>query len=112
MASITEMNSAVFCALAIGLPVVVAASDLDALNGRFAFNWLPYPAKEKCSGVDDKRLEAFRSPPYRRDLTPSPIGSGALAVKCGRRDGKVEYLIFATRAASETERQAQAANGD
>jgi len=92
-------------------PAAAAAS--DTLAGRYAFNWRSDPAKAKCAKIDDKRLAEFASPSYRCDLTPaSNTASGAPAVKCGRRDEKVEYLIFQTRAACETERQAQAANGD
>ncbi len=97
----------VFC------PGLAVAAELDSLEGRYGFDWHSDPEKTRCVRVDSKLIVRFGSPSYRCDLTPfSNTASGASAVKCSKKDGNVEYLIFTTKAACETERQTQAANGE
>ena len=90
-----------------------AASDLDALKGRFGFNWFVDPSKSQCVKIDDKLLKTFASPAYACNLKPDTASaSGQPAVKCSSKDGKVEYLIFTTLAGCQKEHETQADNSE
>jgi hypothetical protein len=89
-----------------------SAAELDKLEGRYGFNWFSDPDKAVCARIDDKLIRTFGSPSYTCDLTPNTsTASFAPAVHCRRKDGRAEYLIFATRAACEKERETQVSNG-
>ena len=89
-----------------------SASELDSLKGRYGFNWFSNPGKAKCALIDEKRIQTFQSS-YACDLKPDmETASHAAAVKCKSKDGRAEYLIFASQKACETERQTQAANAE
>ena len=88
-----------------------AAGGLDALQGKFAFNWRAEPGGQKCVKVDGKLLSDFKTAKYRCDLNArSNTSTGASARTCTEaKDGK-EYLIFDTMKACEDERKTQASN--
>ena len=102
-------------ALAVGALVAPSAmaSELDTLKGRYGFDWLVDLEKSKCAKIDDKLIKTFSSPSYACDLAPdSSTASSGVAVKCTRKDGHAEYLIFQTLAACKKEHENQASNAE
>jgi len=105
-----QMTAAVlFCAV-----VPAHAQPVDSLKGKFAFNGLNKPDREKCIKIDDRLLADFKSSKYRCDLAPTTkTESGLIPQICTERQGtkKKEYLIFESYGACDAERRGQAANG-
>ena len=90
-----------------------AASPIEQLKGRWAFNWASNPAKARCVRVEGELLKDFAADAYqcRLDETTNTT-TGAPAADCTRTKPDKDYLIFRTKALCEAERLAQAANGD
>jgi hypothetical protein len=87
------------------------AGGLDALQGKFAFNWHANPGRQKCVRVEGPLLADFESTKYRCDLNAiSNTSTGASARTCTEVKGRKEYLIFDTLRACEGERKTQASN--
>lgn len=99
-----------------GLLLLVAgapafAGGVDALQGKFAFNWHAATDSQKCVTVAGPLLTEFKSAKYRCDLNvKSNTSSGAAARTCTAVKGDKEYLIFDTLRACEEERKSQASN--
>jgi len=90
-----------------------SASEIDALKGRYGFDWLVDLAKSKCVKIDDKLIKTFSSPSYVCDLAPdATTASSGVAFKCKRKDGNSEYLIFHTLAACRKEHETQSNNAE
>lgn len=88
-----------------------SAAGIDALQGKFAFNWHSNPGGQKCVKVGGKLLDDFKSSKYRCDLKPqSNTSSGATVRTCTAVKGGKEYLIFDTQRACNEERETQASN--
>jgi hypothetical protein len=102
----------------LALPLSLAApsleaAELDALAGRYTFNWKAAPLAKKCLKIDSKLLSAFSSKAYACDLTEkSESASGERFVQCTKTDGTGQYMIFKKAESCEKERQTQEANGD
>ena len=87
------------------------AQTLDALEGKFAFNWLSNPDRQKCARVTGPLLADFKSKNYRCDLqakTNTSRGASVRVRTCTAVKGRKEYLIFETMRACENERKDQA----
>ena len=89
------------------------AQTIDALEGKFAFNWHNNPDREKCVRVTGPLLADFKSANYRCDLTVRTNTSRGASVRTctatkGRSNSRKEYLIFDTMRACENERKDQA----
>ena len=85
------------------------AQTLDALEGKFAFNWHNNPDREKCVRVTGRLLADLRSKTWRCDLNArTNTSSGAKVRTCTAAKGRKEYLIFDTMRACENERKEQA----
>jgi hypothetical protein len=90
-----------------------AASPIEQLKGRWAFNLASDPAKTKCARVEGALLKAFESKPYTCTLTEvTNTSTGAAAVECVRTHPNKDYAIFRTKALCEAERLQQVSNGD
>src|SRR5262245_34287272 len=95
----TLRGFAVFVLLLLASPM--HAQTIDALEGKFAFNWHNNPDREKCVRVTGQLLADFKSANYRCDLTVRTNNSrGANVRTCtatkGRNHSRKEYLIFDT----------------
>jgi hypothetical protein len=90
-----------------------AASPVEQLKGRWAFNWASDPAKTKCARVEGELLKTFQSKAYACSVTEvTNTSTGAATADCKRSRPDKDYLIFRTKALCEAERLQQAANGD
>lgn len=90
------------------------AQSIDSLNGKFGFNWLNRPDREKCVKIDDRLLAEFKSTRYSCNLKPtSRTELGVIPKVCTELKGakKKEYLIFDSYRACDAERRGQASNG-
>jgi hypothetical protein len=91
----------------------LGAAELDALAGRYTFNWKTAPIPKKCLKIDDKLLSEFRSKTYTCDLTQKKYSaSGEPFIQCTKTSGTGQYMIFKRAEACEKERRTQEANGD
>lgn len=91
------------------LTTAASADQLDALAGRYAFNWLTNPSKTKCVVIDQKLLDTFKSGKFKCDLKErTNTNTGKAVVSC--KGQSKEYLIFKTKAYCNDEREAQASN--
>ena len=90
-----------------------AASPIEQLKGRWAFNWASDPAKTKCARVEGELLKVFQSSAYKCALTETTDNTTQTpAAECKRAHPDRSYLIFRTKALCEAERLAQVSNGD
>ena len=107
----TRRSLAVLILFALTAPA--HAQTLDALEGKFTFNWLNHPERQKCVRVTGPLFADFRSSGYRCDLNAKTnTSSGAKVRTCTATKGRKEYLIFDTMRACEGERKDQAANAE
>ncbi len=87
------------------------AGGIDDLAGKHAFDWATDPETVKCEKVGDELLAKFKSSTFTCNLTPiTNTASGFPAQVCTDGSERSEYLIFATEAECEEERQTQASN--
>ncbi len=87
------------------------AGGIDDLRGKFTFNWFTEPDTVACSAIGDDLLSTLKSSQFTCNLTPiTNTASGFPAEVCTETGGGREYLIFATQAQCEEERQTQASN--
>jgi hypothetical protein len=104
----TRRGLAVLILLLLSAPA--HAQTLDALEGKFAFNWHTNPDREKCVRVTGPLLAGFKSKTYRCDPNArTNTSSGAKVRTCTATKGRKEYLIFDSMRACEDERKDQAA---
>jgi hypothetical protein len=104
-------RSLALLALFSALAAPAHGDGLDALKGKFGFDWHNDPAKAKCVKVDGALLADFKSSNYKCDLKPrTDTSSGAAAQVCTQVKGGKEYLIFATQKDCNDERETQASN--
>jgi hypothetical protein len=99
--------------MALGAPAFAEPSEkdsMDSLKGRFGFNWLNPPQKEKCVRIDDKLLKEFQKNYQCESQENSDSASGKPNVRCTRKDEARQYLVFKTKALCEEERETQMAN--
>ena len=83
------------------------ADGIDDLKGRFAFDWHKEPASVTCEPIGDDLIATFKSS-FTCELTPATnTSSGAPVQVCTEQGEAREYLIFATKAECEEERQTQ-----
>lgn len=80
--------------------------------GKYTFNWLKSPGKQRCIKIDAKLQSRLSSSEFRCKRDAGKTASGHSVPSCERVAGGVEYLIFDTRAACENERKEQAANSE
>jgi hypothetical protein len=87
------------------------AQTLDALQGKFGFNWRSNPARQKCVRIAGPLLADFRSAKFKCDLTVKSNSSSGekfrLCTATARRGA--EYMIFDTMKSCEEERKTQEA---
>jgi len=79
--------------------------------GKYTFNWLKSPGKQRCLKIDSK-LDAEMSSRRFKCERGGRTEAGQTPMACKRLAGGVEYLVFETRAACENERKAQDANSE
>jgi hypothetical protein len=105
-----------FGVLALSLSLAtpnLEAAELDALAGRYTFDWKAAPLPKKCLRIDKKLLSQFRSKAYACDLSEkSESASGEAFVQCTKTGGANQYMIFKKAESCEKERSTQEANGD
>jgi hypothetical protein len=90
-----------------------AASPGNAIKGRWTFNWVGDPSKQRCAQIEGALLAKLTSKAFVCDLSEATnSSSGAAFVHCKREKPDQDYMIFKTRALCEAERKTQAANGD
>lgn len=88
------------------------ADDIDSLKGQFTFNWFTEPGGTKCVAVGDDLLAQFKSDAFKCDLTViTNTASGEPARIC-TKGSEAEYMVFTTQKSCESEREAQASNGE
>jgi hypothetical protein len=101
----------VLAGFVLALAAPARSDGLEALKGKFAFDWHSDPAKAKCVKVDDALLSDFKSSKYKCDLKPkSDTSAGVATQTCTQVKGGKEYLIFARQKDCDDERETQAAN--
>jgi hypothetical protein len=101
--------------LALGPPALADPAGVDplrSLEGRYGFNWLRNPAKERCVRITDAMLKGFRKNYTCVLEEKTESASGHPHVVCTWEGKKREYLIFKTKAHCDDERETQMAHGE
>lgn len=90
----------------------IACAAESSYLGKYTFNWLKSPGKQRCIKVDTKLASRLSSNEFRCIQNEGKTEAGESVPACKRMAGGVEYLIFDTRISCENERKAQDANSE
>lgn len=84
----------------------------SSFAGKYTFNWLKSPGKQRCIKIDAKLASRLSSSEFRCKRDAGKTAAGQSVPSCAKVAGGVEYLIFDTRTACENERKEQDANSE
>jgi hypothetical protein len=101
------------CLAVLILLVAPASAEPPAIKGTFGFDWFK-PERSRCAAVTGALLNRLTkdyvcTPPDGEGSSASGV---TIVAKCTAKQGKSEFLLFATRKACVDERDTQLANGE
>jgi hypothetical protein len=89
--------------LSIAAAPALAADPTPSLEGTYGFDWL-HIKSSRCVKIEGSLLEKLRT---KYQCGPADAGSASgqkIATRCKSKDGKSEYMLFASTAACKEER--------